>query len=508
MYKMKNIDLKRSILLPGVILFAILFLLNGISRNLFFRWDLTDTNMYSLSESSKAVIEQVDDLLTMKVYFSDNLPGEYGNNRRYLQDILEEYVAFGKGKIRFEFYRPEDDKSLEEEAQKAGIMPVQMQVVENDKLEVKRVLMGMVILFADQKEIIPVIQTSTGLEYEITTRIKKLVEVNKPVIGFAQIDSQDAGTQKVQSELRQRYAVRTVNLNKEIPSEIGVLLMSGVSDSLQSGEYTHLKSYLESGGNLFIAQSRVNPNLQTQQATVIQSNIFDLLDSFGLHLEENYVIDRLCGRVNVQQQMGPIRMNVPMEYPLLPIVRHFNESELLVSGLEQIQMIFASEIKQDTVLPENTKIFPLSYSSEQSGEMRGYFNLNPDPQQNPAIHLFNQSGKILVARSEKSHPGTGLVNQVVLAGDSDLFLDNSGGLSSENIIFVMNTVDYLIGEKDLIALRSRAVTSRPLDEVSESEKRTWKWVNILLPSMLIVGFGFIRLKQQNRKASVWEEIYD
>ena len=59
----------------------------------------------------------------MKIYFSDNLPGEYGNNRRYLQDILEEYAAYSNGNIHFEFYRPDDDDKMKEDAQKSGIHP-------------------------------------------------------------------------------------------------------------------------------------------------------------------------------------------------------------------------------------------------------------------------------------------------------------------------------------------------------------------------------------------------
>ena len=61
-------------------------------------------------------------------------------------------------------------------------------------------------------------------------------------------------------------------------------------------------------------------------------------------LEENLVLDRICGRVNVQQNMGFIRMAVPMEYPLLPIIRSFNKDEVVVSGLEQVQLFFASEV--------------------------------------------------------------------------------------------------------------------------------------------------------------------
>ena len=119
-------DLRKSVLIPAALLLVGLVLLNLIARNSYFRWDFTDTKKYSLSSSTKKVIGRIDDLLNVKVYFSDNLPGEYGNNRRYLQDILEEYAAISKGNIRFEFYVPDTDEALEEEAQKSGVQPVQL----------------------------------------------------------------------------------------------------------------------------------------------------------------------------------------------------------------------------------------------------------------------------------------------------------------------------------------------------------------------------------------------
>ena len=443
---LNNIDLKKSVFVPGILLFVILFLLNSISQNWFHRWDLTDNDMYSLSSSSESVVKQVDDLLTMKVYFSDDLPGEYANNRRYLQDILEEYEALGDGNIRFEFFRPEDDEDIEQEAQKAGIMPVQMQVVENDKMEVKRVLMGMIIQYEDKKEVLPVIQTTTGLEYEITSKIKKLVETNKPTVGIAQLEGQTAQFQNIQNLLGQRYMVKPVNLSDAVPAEVTALLMGGVSDSLSGDEYQHLSDYLNRGGNLFLTQNRVKANLQIQQAFPIQSNIFDLVDDYGFAIAENLVTDKICGRVNVQQQMGPIRMNVPMEYPLLPVVRSFNNNEPIVAGLEQIQLVFASEIKQDSASIGNVNFVPLLFSSDQSGEMRGQFNLNPDPNQNPFIRMFNQSDKVLSARSEKVDEN-GVLSQVILVGDSDFMADQGGGRSPENHIFIMNSVDYLIGDR-------------------------------------------------------------
>ena len=97
---------KRSFIIYLLLAVVIVAALNFVSRELFFRLDLTANGIYSLSGSSKRVVDQVEDLLTMKVYFTDNLPGQYGNNRRYLQDILEEYEAFGGGRVRFEFFRP------------------------------------------------------------------------------------------------------------------------------------------------------------------------------------------------------------------------------------------------------------------------------------------------------------------------------------------------------------------------------------------------------------------
>ena len=79
-----------------------LVLLNLTSRDIFHRFDLTDNKMFSLSNSSESILEKVDDRLTIKVYFSDNLPNELGNTRRYLQDILEEYRAVSKN-INFYF---------------------------------------------------------------------------------------------------------------------------------------------------------------------------------------------------------------------------------------------------------------------------------------------------------------------------------------------------------------------------------------------------------------------
>ena len=100
------------------------------------------------------------------------------------------------------------------------------------------------------------------------------------------------------------------------------------------------------------------------------------------------------------------------------------------------------------------------------------------------------------------------MSQLIIVSDSKFMMDDGGGAAPENHIFIMNAADYLLGDKELIALRSREITNRPLEELEDEEKARWKWINILLPSILVVGFGFIRLKRENSRSKVLEEIYD
>ncbi|HJL92305.1 MAG TPA: GldG family protein [Woeseiaceae bacterium] len=497
---------KNSFTVYMSVLVGVLLLLNLIGRNWYKRFDLTDNKMYSLSKSSENVVEKIDDLLTMKVYFSDDLPGELSNTQRFLQDLLEEYEAKSDN-IRFFFTNPESNDQLEEEARKDGIQPVQMQVVEDDKLEIKRVYLGMVLLYEDKKETIPVIQTATGLEYLITTKIKTLVNTDKKTIGIANLSkSIDIKTENLSNQLRQHHITRPVELSNEglIDESIDVLLVSGATDTLDSVTVSNLSSFLDSGRGVFFAQGGVTTDMQTQQASVINSNVFTFLNSYGLNVNQNLVLDKSCGRVQVQQQMGFIRMNVPMDYPFLPVVKNFNEQELVVSGLEQIHLFFPSEIVLDTALNQNVAgVIDLFKSSNKSGIMSGRYILSPDPKNNPFLQNLNQRSKVLGASSRLVSGG-----ELIVVADSKFLSDDAGMSVPENMVFLMNAVDYLAGEKELISLRSREITNRPLDEIEDGTRTRWKWANVLLPSLLIAGFGMYRSKREKDKAEILKQIYE
>ncbi|MEC7855201.1 MAG: Gldg family protein, partial [Candidatus Neomarinimicrobiota bacterium] len=359
----------------------------------------------------------------------------------------------------------------------------------------------------DKKETIPVIQTATGLEYLITTKIKTLVNKDKKTIGIANLsESVKLKTENLSNQLRQHHNTRNVNLSAEgfIDENIDVLLVSGASDTIDSITISNLNSFLESGRGVFFAQGGVSTDMQIQQATPIESNVFSFLKSYGFNINQNLVLDKSCGRVQVQQQMGFIRMNVPMEYPFLPIIKKFNNQEIVVSGLEQIHLFFPSEVSLDTALNDNIAgVIDLFSSSNKSGIMAGRFILSPDPKNNPFLQNLNQRGKILCASSRLVSGG-----ELIVLSDSRFLADDAGMSIPENMVFLMNTVDYLAGEKELISLRSRENTNRPLDETKDGTRSRWKWANVLLPSLIIVGLGIYRSKREKDKAEILKQIYE
>ena len=127
---------------------------------------------------------------------------------------------------------------------------------------------------------------------------------------------------------------------------------------------------------------------------------------------------------------------------------------------------------------------------------------------NPSFRQLNEPGRVLGALAEISFSENDSLSQLILISDSKFIADDGGGSAPENHIFIMNAVDYLLGDRELISLRSREITNRPLKELADEEKSRWKWINIILPSILVVGFGFIRLKRENSRAKILEEIYD
>ena len=165
--------------LKFILYLTVIILINIVGLSLFFRADLTAHKIYSLSKASKAAVATLSEPLTIKVFFSKNLPAPHNNTERYLRDLLTEYGALGGKYFNFTFYNLSQEGGAladqnREMARNYGIQPVQIRVMENDELKFKNAYMGLVMLHGDLIEKIPAITATDGLEYQLTTAIQKM----------------------------------------------------------------------------------------------------------------------------------------------------------------------------------------------------------------------------------------------------------------------------------------------------------------------------------------------
>ena len=534
---MAHITNKKQFVLSIILLALILIVINLISRSLFFRWDVTQDKVYSLSESSKQIIQKLDDRMTARVYYSADLPGEYVNSRRYLQDILEEYRAYSKGNFHFEFVNPDESEKNKQEAEGYRIPPIQLRVIENDKLEIKNVYMGLVLLYQDKREVLPVIQSTDGLEYDLTASVKKIIAKDLKKIGLITGAGKDASTKNVSQFLKQTYMVTNPSLNKPIPGDINLVLMNGVLDSLTLEELYNLDQFLIRGGKLFISQARQEAKVQEGIAGSIASNIYSFLEHYGLQINPDIIIDKHCSQIQIQQQQGIFRFTNAIDYPFIPVIRKFNEANPIVAGLDEVRVFFAHEISP---AHEGIGFEPLLWTSNNSGSIpEGYLPVpgqggnyslrqgyNIYPVENEQIKKFNrQSAVVAVLRSgyadsyfKDSTDFSGREDfiprsdntQILLISDNRYFDDKRGGGSPENLTFILNAADVLSGDEELVAIRNRGIYIRPLKPevlASETARKFWKWLNIILPSVLVIVLAIIMSARKKKKRRMLEENY-
>ncbi len=185
-----------------ILYIAVIVLINIVGVTLFFRMDLTRDKIYSLSDASRDVVETLSEPLSIKVFFSKDLPAPHNNTERYLKDLLEEYSSRGGKLFNYTFYNvsPEegtltqDTDENREIAKSYGIHPVQIRIMEDDEVKFKNAYMGLVIIHGDLIEKIEAITSTNGLEYTLTTAIQKLNKSQRqhvPVIIIEQNRSPD-----------------------------------------------------------------------------------------------------------------------------------------------------------------------------------------------------------------------------------------------------------------------------------------------------------------------------
>ncbi len=485
-----------------LLVIGILLLLNILANKFFFRLDYTEDQRYSLSKATKDILSNLNDPVTISAYFSKDLPPDIEKVQQDFRDILIEYSSYSDGLIVYEFINPSESQEIEMKAQQSGIQPIMINVRERDQMKQQRAYLGALVQMGDRKEVIPFIQPGAAMEYALSTNIKKLSVTNKPQVALLQGHGEPglSAIQQLNTQLSILYSFETVELSDTlgVPFQYKTLVVIAPKDTVPQYHFKYLDEFLNRGGRLLIALNTVNGDLSTGAGSKVYTGFEDWLKEKGIEIEPAFLIDASCSNVMVQQQQGFFVMNTPVRFPYLPNITEFSKHPI-TEGLETVTFPFVSPIRlnqKDT----SVVIYPLAVSSEKSGV------------QNPPLYFdvmkqwtsadFSLSSLPVAVVVEGNIIGSSNTKMVVFS-DGDFVVNGEGQgaqqLQQDNISLMANAIDWLSDDTGLIELRTKGITSRPLDaSLEDGTKSILKYLNFLLPIFLIIIYGVFRFQVKRK----------
>ncbi len=486
-----------------LLVLGIVLLLNIIAARFFFRFDYTADQRYTLSNATKDILAQLSEPVTISAYFSEDLPPNVEQVRQDFRDMLVEYSSYSDGLIVYEFINPSESQESEMKAQQSGIQPIMINVRERDQMKQQRAYLGAIVQMGERKEVIPFIQPGAAMEYALSTNIKKLAVKDKPTIALLQGNGEASlsSISQLYNQLSILYSIEQVTLSDTsgIPPQYKTLVVIAPKDTIPQLHFKYLDDFLNRGGRLLVALNTVDGDLSNGMGNKVFTGFENWLKDKGIEVEDNFLIDASCSNVMVRQQQGPFMMNTPVQFPYIPVITNFTKHPI-TDGLESVVMIFASPIRVSST-DTSVVMIPLAVTSEKSGVQNAPIQF--DVMKQWSLSDFPLSSLPVALIVEGKVPGTSGYKMVVFS-DGDFAVNGEGEsaqqLSEDNVSLMSNAIDWLSDDTGLIELRTKGVSSRPLDtSLEDGTKTLLKYLNFLLPIALIIIYGAIRFQLRRKK---------
>src|SRR5262245_2141389 len=254
-------DKKKRIYASNAILYALfvvggIVVVNLIATRVFGRIDLTENRIYTLSQPSRDLVKNLPDYMSVKAFISADLPPELKTVSRYVRDLVDEYKTSSKGKFRWEAIDPGNDKKLEDEANRCKVQKLQIQVLRSQKFELGTYYLGLCLEYNGQVESIPQVARPEGLEYQVSSLIKRMTQKKRKIAftnGHGEGDM-NQGFQSLKQDLEQEYEVTSVNPSSaEIGADVDALVVGGPKQAIDEKGQKEIDKFLMKGkGAVFL----------------------------------------------------------------------------------------------------------------------------------------------------------------------------------------------------------------------------------------------------------------
>jgi ABC-type uncharacterized transport system involved in gliding motility auxiliary subunit len=350
------------------------------------------------------------------------------------------------------------------------------------------------------------VEDTRNLEYDITLAIKKAISKARPAVGYVTSYSTlkpDSEITVAYKKLQEMYEVREINLSaEEAPADLKTLIIAGPKEKFEEKALKEIDKFLMRGGSLLVLADGVKVG-DGLVASKNDTGLDSILEKYGVKLNHNLVLDVSSGIASFNQGFVTFSTNYPF-WPKI-ISAGFDKENVSVAKLEGVIMPWASSVDILTAqIPQDNKISYLIKTTKNSWTQEENYDLNPQQMYSGAQNTGAKTLAVSIFGKFQSAYGNGSTDsgRLIVAGDSDFVADGFARQAPDNIIFFQNLVDSLSLDEDLISIRSKGISERPIKQKEEGEKAIIRYSNIFGLTLVVVAFGLIRyfLRRRTRFA--------
>ena len=511
--------------LPLIVLLAIIsfFSFNVLNKNFFknLRFDLTESNIYTLSDGTKSILQSINEPLNFKLFYTKQI-GDinpvYQNYYDRVKEILGQYVLLSNNKIKLKIFNPKPFSNEEDKAVEYGLQGV----------EIMAGVYGYFGLIAtnstdDEEKIIFFQPDRTPfLEYDLSKIVTNLANPNRRIVGlytdlpmFGTFNplakTQDAAAAPpwaVYNQMKEFFEVKRIHEKTSSLPEGLELLMLVHPKKIPERLLYMIDQFVLKGGKLLVfidpnsETESFSPNTNQAKESDNNSNLNELLDKWGVELVENKVVGDLLSarRVQIGESDQP---SVTDYIAWLDIKKdHMDDTHQATSKVQRLTFATSGFLKNNEK-NNNISFRRLVWSTTQSMQI-DVADVRFTPNPTNLLRNFVPSNEELTLAAEikgnfssnfpDGPPDTNIKNDfdknkhinesikpttLVILADTDMLYDEywlkyeqSGEVLpiANNADFTVNLLEYLNGTEDLIGLRGKGVSSLPFVKVEKIQK--------------------------------------
>lgn len=506
-----------------VLVLAIIVAINVIASNLFFRLDITEEKLYTLSDGTRKIVEKVETPITIKYYFtksSTQVPLVYKNYGNKIGELLDEYQSINPDNIALEVFDPQPDSDEEEWAKKYGLQAA--------AVGTEQFMMGVVVIQEDKEQVIPFMdpRREKFLEYDITQLILQSHQEKEKTIGvLSSLPVMGSKPNQMQLMQGQRGAPKWVFLQElektfelkevkpdvqEIDKDISILLLIHPKTLSEAAIYA-IDQFVMRGGELVAV---VDPNARSDQQAAQMARMGQManagsdLKKLFKHWGVKYDASKLLGDQDHASQVNAGNGVIPFYLWHTLDTSSFNQELIATKELETMLVIEPggftleekSPLKLNSLIQSSTKAGfidsylmrftqPMALNKKVkpdgtaytiagilNGELTSAFEKRPEPKKEEGKE--NEAPKAINAHLAKTEDKA----KILLITDVDFLADQFAvdqfqflgqvinQPKNDNLAFFVNMVEFLGGAEEMMQIRSRGKFSRPFTRFLELEK--------------------------------------